>query len=235
MSVDFKQALNKSGIPTTEAELKKAWEKLATEQGSTLSNTSAYSPFWRIITALVTKPVLWLLEFLSGTVLPNFFVKTATGSWLDTLAWAVNVERKGATVAAGELLFTRANTGGVLEVPVGTRIFHSIIVHHEAEFPIQLEERFVLASAAPDYGTLDFTQLTPNEYLTRTAPLERVEHRVRAEMPDARTRGVLGLNEGEPILRMTRQTWSSGRLVSHAWLSNPGTRFELSAAFAVGD
>ena len=33
MSVDFKQALNKSGIPTTEAELKKAWEKLATEQG----------------------------------------------------------------------------------------------------------------------------------------------------------------------------------------------------------
>ena len=93
----------------------------------------------------------------------------------------------------------------------------------------------MLASAAPEYGTLDFTQLTPNEYLTRTAPLERVEHRVRAEMPDARTRGVLGLNEGEPILRMTRQTWSSGRLVSHAWLSHPGTRFELSAAFAVGD
>lgn len=130
MSVDFKQALNKSGIPTTEAELKKAWEKLATEQGSTLSNTSAYSPFWRIITALVTKPVLWLLEFLSGTVLPNFFVKTATGSWLDTLAWAVNVERKGATVAAGELLFTRANTGGVLEVPVGTVVQSPTLNEH---------------------------------------------------------------------------------------------------------
>ena len=130
MSVDFKQALNKSGIPTTEAELKKAWEKLATEQDSTLSNTSAYSPFWRIITALVTKPVLWLLEFLSGTVLPNFFVKTATGSWLDTLAWAVNVERKGATVAAGELLFTRANTGGVLEVPVGTVVQSPTLNEH---------------------------------------------------------------------------------------------------------
>src|SRR3546814_677997 len=116
-----------------------------------------------------------------------------------------------------------------------TKIFHSIIVHHEAEFPIQLEERFVLAAAAPDYGTLDFTQLTPNEYLTRTAPLGRVEHLVCATMPDAQTRDMLSLNEGEPILRMTRRTWSSGRLVSHAWLSHPGTRFELSAAFSIDD
>ncbi len=120
MTVDFKKALSDSGIPTTDAQLKQAWEKLAIEQGSTLTNTSAYSPFWRIITALVTKPVLWLLDFVSGTVLPNFFVKTAGGQWLDMLAWAVNVERKAATVATGELLFTRSNTGGELEVPAGT-------------------------------------------------------------------------------------------------------------------
>src|SRR3546814_9530175 len=74
---------------------------------------------------------------------------------------------------------TRANaeTAPLLEVPVGTKLFHSIIVHHGAEFPIQVEERFVLASVAPDYGSLDFTQMTPNEYLTRTAPLERVDRK----------------------------------------------------------
>lgn len=130
MSVDFKQAMSDSGIPITEAQLKQSWEKLATEQGSTLSNTSAYSPFWRIVTALVTKPVLWLLEFVSGTVLPNFFVQTARGVWLDTLCWAVNVERKGATVAIGELLFTRANTGGALEVPVGTVVQSPTLNEH---------------------------------------------------------------------------------------------------------
>ncbi len=43
-----------------------------------------------------------------------------------------------------------AETAPLLEVPVGTRLFHSVIVHHEAERPIQLEERLVLASAAPD-------------------------------------------------------------------------------------
>ena len=45
MSADFKQALRDAGIPTTEAELKKAWEKEAAEQGSKISNTSTYSPF----------------------------------------------------------------------------------------------------------------------------------------------------------------------------------------------
>lgn len=124
-------------------------------------------------------------------------------------------------------------TAALLNVPIGTRLFRSIIVHHEAEFPIQLEERIVLASMAPDYGDTDFTRTTPNEYLTRIAPLERVAHRVQATMPDARIRSLLGLNEGEPVLLLTRQTWSRGRLVSYAWLTHPGSRFELSASFVV--
>jgi GntR family histidine utilization transcriptional repressor len=128
-----------------------------------------------------------------------------------------------------------AENAPLLEVPSGTKLFHSIIVHHEAEFPIQLEERVVLASIAPHYGDMDFTATTPNEYLTRIAPLERVEHRVCAMMPDERVRTMLGLEAGEPVLRMTRRTWSRGRLVSHAWLTHPGTRFELSASFSVDD
>lgn len=126
-------------------------------------------------------------------------------------------------------------TAPLLNVRVGTKLFHSIIVHHEDEFPIQIEERFVLASIAPAYGKLDFTQMTPNAYLMRIAPLERVEHRVCATMPDERMRSMLGLFEGEPILQMTRRTWSHSRLVSHALLTHPGTRFELSATFSAGE
>lgn len=118
--VDFQQALTDAGIPTTEAGLRQAWEAEVAAQGSKLSNTSAYSPFWRVVTALVTKPVLWLLQFLVTTVLPNFFVKTATGSWLDMLAWAVDVTRKGSTKAIGAIQFTRTAPGGALVVPVGT-------------------------------------------------------------------------------------------------------------------
>jgi len=130
VTVDFKQALSDAGIPTTEEGLRQAWESEVAAQGSALSNTSAYSPFWRIVTALVTKPVLWLITFISGTVLPNFFVKTATGAWLDMLAWAVNVERKGATKAKGVLLFTRLAAGGALEVPAGTVVQSASINGH---------------------------------------------------------------------------------------------------------
>jgi len=130
VTVDFKQALSDAGIPTTEEGLRQAWESEVVAQGSALSNTSAYSPFWRIVTALVTKPVLWLITFISGTVLPNFFVKTATGAWLDMLAWAVNVERKGATKAKGVLLFTRLAAGGTLEVPAGTVVQSASINGH---------------------------------------------------------------------------------------------------------
>lgn len=128
--VDFKQALTDAGIPTTEAGLRKAWESEVAAQGSKLSNTSAYSPFWRLITALVTKPVMWLISFISDTVLPNFFVKTASHAWLDTLAWAVNVERKGATKAKGVILFTRIAAGGTLELPEGIVVQSSAINGH---------------------------------------------------------------------------------------------------------
>jgi uncharacterized phage protein gp47/JayE len=117
--VDFKKVIADAGIPTTEAGLKAAWEKEVETQGAKVANTSSYSPFWRVMTALVTKPVMWLLDFLCLTVLPNFFVKTAVDAWLDMLAWAVNVERKGATKAQGKLLFTRATPDGVMELEKG--------------------------------------------------------------------------------------------------------------------
>lgn len=125
-------------------------------------------------------------------------------------------------------------TAALLGVGPGTALFHSIIVHHESGVPIQLEDRLVLASAAPDYGQADFTRTTPNEYLMRAAPLERVDHTVRAILPDARARDLLDVAENEPCLLLIRRTWSKSRLVSHARLTHPGTRFEFNDSFTVG-
>ncbi|MQU29632.1 hypothetical protein GHO29_24585, partial [Pseudomonas helleri] len=133
-----------------------------------LSNTSAYSPFWRLITALVTKPVLWLISFISDTVLPNFFVKTAGDTWLDMLAWAVNVERKGATKATGMMLFTRIAAGGTLELPAGIVVQSAAINGHiyqmvtttpatfadgllQLEIPVEAQEEGSGYNLAPGY------------------------------------------------------------------------------------
>ena len=137
-----------------------------------------------------------------------------------------------AVVVENVALEADRRTAPLLGVKTGTDIFRSIIVHHEAGVPVQLEERYILAAMAPEYGTMDFTVVTPNEYLTRVAPIERVEHRIRAEMPDASVRELLDMEAGEPVLVMMRLTWSRGTLVSRARLTHPAQRFELFAAFA---
>lgn len=159
------------------------------------------------------------------------------GHMIEIRNIAEEVRARGHTyrsrVLLNEAVLADRASATLLNVRVGTRLFHSLIAHHEAEFPLQLEDRFVLAAAAPGYAKVDFTVTTPNEYLTRVAPLEKVEHRVVARTPDENVRGILGMQPGEPVLIMTRKTWSGGRLVSHAVLTHPANRYELTATFEV--
>lgn len=184
--VDFRQALNDAGIPTTEAGLRQAWEAEVAAQGSALSNTSAYSPFWRLVTALVTKPVLWLIGFISDTVLPNFFVKTAQGAWLDTLAWAVNVERKRATKAQGVLLFTRENSAGELRMPAGVVVqspaingnVYQLVTIEDGVFPdgaLQLHIRVEARAAGSGFN------LAPGYYAILAEPVPGIVQVVNAD------------------------------------------------------
>ena len=76
-----------------------------------------------------------------------------------------------------------------LRLRPGAAVFHSLIVHLENDLPIQVEDRYVCAHAAPGYLDQDFTTTTPNEYLSRVAPLQTVEHLIRAENPGRRIRG----------------------------------------------
>ncbi|ECZ6018924.1 hypothetical protein F8V76_11640 [Salmonella enterica] len=98
--VDFEEAVKASGMPVTEEEIRDRFNAIATEEGI-ITNTSRMSPFWRLVTAIVTAPVMWLKEVLISTVLANMFVATASGSMLRLLAWAVNITPKPASAAQG--------------------------------------------------------------------------------------------------------------------------------------
>src|SRR3546814_2784439 len=68
----------------------------------------------------------------------------------------------------------------------------------------------------PTRSTRTYT-LCPYTTLFRSkiAPLERVDHTVRALMPDTKARDLLNMKEGEPALLLIRQTLSRSRLVSY--------------------
>lgn len=122
MSVDFKQVLADSGIPTDEAAAIALFRGLAFAESSPFNNQSPYSPFWRLVSACAVKPVMYLSGLLSDVILPALFLKTATGEWVDLFAWQLGLERKQATKAIGRITLTRYSKESTLIIPAGTVI-----------------------------------------------------------------------------------------------------------------
>ena len=115
----------------------------------------------------------------------------------------------------------------------GRNVFRSVIVHHEDGLPLQVEDRYVNPAVAPDYLMIDFQRTTAHEYLMQVAPLERVQHLVRAVPPEREVRRLLRLAADEPVLLIERTTWSRAQPASFAYLHHAGSRFELRGIFDI--
>lgn len=119
--VDFEEVVKASGMPTTEDEARSRFDAVVADEGL-ITNTSRMSPFWRLITAIVTAPVIWLKDALVAVVMPGMFVATATGQMLRLLAWAVNVTPKPASAAEGVIRFFKDDVKQAVTVKAGTVI-----------------------------------------------------------------------------------------------------------------
>ncbi len=119
---DFEKIVRDAGIPTTADEMQQEWDQINTDQGSQINNDSNWSPFWRLISAIVTTPAQWVVSFLIHDLLPNSFVKTAEDLFLNILAWGLKLARKDGVATRGMMTFTRQAVQNALTVPAGTRI-----------------------------------------------------------------------------------------------------------------
>lgn len=119
----------------------------------------------------------------------------------------------------------------LFDIPEGQPVFHSVVVHFEDDKAIQLEDRHVNPVLAPDYLRQDFTEQTPNTYLSEIAPLGKGEHVVEAVLGTAVDCALLDIDGSEPCLLIHRRTWSQDRLVSVARLLHPGSRYRLAGTF----
>jgi GntR family histidine utilization transcriptional repressor len=126
----------------------------------------------------------------------------------------------------------RGEVARALHVEQGTAVFHLLLVHAENGTPVQVEDRHVLASFAPDCLGQDFTAVTPSAYLSSVAPLQEAEQVVRASMPNPAIRKFLAMDEAEPTLVIVRRTWSNGQPVTFGRFHHPGSRYELTGHYA---
>jgi len=148
---------------------------------------------------------------------------------------ADEIARRGHRHRAVELRKSRQRARGeiarALQLEPGSAVFHVLITHFENDMPVQLEDRYVTASFAPDFLTQDFARTTPSASLSAIAPLREAEQVVRAAMPNAAVRKQLAMGDDEPCLVVLRRTWAHGMPVSFARLHHPGGRFELTGHY----
>jgi GntR family histidine utilization transcriptional repressor len=122
-----------------------------------------------------------------------------------------------------------------LVVPVGSSVFHTLIVHTQDGTPVQVEDRYVNPTAAPNFLSVDFSTVNPGTYLHSVAPMDEVEHIVEAILAERRERQFLGISAGEPCLRLVRRTWSRQQAVSCIWFTFPGRFYRLKARFPLNN
>ncbi|HBY2166733.1 TPA: baseplate J/gp47 family protein [Klebsiella pneumoniae] len=118
---DYEAILAEQGMPVTEEQVRNEFNEIVKDAGL-ITNTSRMSPFWRLITAIITRPVIWLKNALVETVMRNAWLATAGGVFLDLFAWAVNLERKDASAAEGVIRFAKSDAQREVTVPAGTII-----------------------------------------------------------------------------------------------------------------
>jgi len=168
-----------------------------------------------------------------GTFVADFRARSHV---LEVHSIAEEIERRGNVHSCEVLKKSRQHARGeiarALDVQQGSDVFHLLLVHYENGAAIQIEDRHVIASFAPDCLEQDFDGVTPSAYLTAIAPLQEAEQVVRAEQPNAAVRQRLQMQEHEPSLVIIRRTWSCGRPVTFARLHHPGSRYELTGNYA---
>ncbi|MDT3252749.1 baseplate J/gp47 family protein [Serratia sp. root2] len=120
-TIDFEASLHEGGMPVTEEQARAEFDTIVKQEGL-ITNTSKMSPFWRLITAIVTAPVMWLKDILVTAVMPSMYLATASGVFVDLFAWALNLERKKASATVGLITFIKTDSSVAITIPAGTLI-----------------------------------------------------------------------------------------------------------------
>lgn len=117
-------------------------------------------------------------------------------------------------------------------LPVGPDItvYHSRLLHMEDGTPIQLEDRFVNATLAPDYLKQDFTRITPHAYLLAETEVTFVDNTIRAIRPDEEARALLQIDANQPCLLLDRRTWYGDVPATRSRFLYPGDRYRLRSS-----
>jgi GntR family histidine utilization transcriptional repressor len=110
----------------------------------------------------------------------------------------------------------------------GLKLIRVVVRHSRGQEPLLIEDRLIDPAVAPGAAEADFSRITTYAFLTRAAPLQDIEHTVRAINAGPALARQLAVAPGAACLEIRRRTWSAGRIASAARLTYAGERYELT-------
>ncbi len=128
-------------------------------------------------------------------------------------------------------LTTRLDSNNQLKIPRKDNepvLYEVKIIHFADGEPIQFEERWVNAAAVPKFIEQDFSQVNTSDYLIAKAPLERGSYIIQALAASKEVADALKITEQSPTLRLRRQSYSVGKVVSFVNMWHAGARYQFA-------
>ncbi|MAD74990.1 MAG: hypothetical protein CML20_09405 [Rheinheimera sp.] len=126
--MNFKTMMQNAGLPMDEQTAAEQWQAQLKEQNIQVANNSPFSPFWRTVEALITKPLVQLLNWVAQQLMPNLFIMTANrDALIEKHGPARNVFIRVGVAAQGILTFTRQNTTGESSITTGAQIATDVL------------------------------------------------------------------------------------------------------------
>ena len=124
-----------------------------------------------------------------------------------------------------------AEAAHALGLDLGAPVYFAELLHREQGEPLQLEQRWVVPSAAPVFLQQDFRQMTPTAYLLQVAPLTAAQYQIEALAANGEQALHLNVPLGSPCLLVQRLSHGAKGPVSWARLLHPGGRYVLQGSF----
>lgn len=126
--MNFKTMMQNAGLPMDEQTAAEQWQAQLKEQNIQVANNSPFSPFWRTVEALITKPLVQLLNWVAQQLMPNLFIMTASrDALIEKHGPARNVFIQAGVKAQGILTFTRQDTAGESSIIAGAQIATDVL------------------------------------------------------------------------------------------------------------
>jgi GntR family histidine utilization transcriptional repressor len=123
-----------------------------------------------------------------------------------------------------------SDIGSLLQLAEGAPVYYSVVVHALDAIAVQWEECFVSPALVPAYLKQNYQKVTPQAYLNWVLAPSRVEHQLRAAIPDSAITGALGQTPLSACLQITRRSWHHSRVISVSRSFVPGSSCSIGAA-----